>query len=347
MNNPSSSNRIAMRSPERAAAQQGRTCARFLSRVAVLFAVAAAGAHAQSAPEPGSVPLMIVVGGPPGTPGDLVARTLSGPLAVELGQPVAVENRPGAAGTVALAHLVRTRPDGNTLGTFALQAAAAPALLPTLPYDPLRDLQPVRQLSTVSNLLVVHADSPLRTVADVLAAARAGTLAYASGGNGTPAHLAAELFSQEGRVRMQHVPFNGPVAGLTALVGGHVQLMFATAPAAAPLLLAGKLRALATTAPARLSSHADVPTLAESGLPGVIVRDWHGLVAPAGTPRARVEQVATALGRVLAREDIRQRLAGAGMELVAASGPDEFRNWTDAETQRWRAVIQKAGISAQ
>ena len=310
--------------------------------------VAVASGHAQPSAEPLTpVPLMLIVGGPPGTPGDLLARTLSGPLAAELGQPVVVENRPGAAGTVALASLVRARPDGNILGTFALQSAAAPALLRTLPYDPLRDLASVRQLTTVANLLVVHADSPLRSIADVLASARAGTLAYASGGNGTPAHLAAELFAQEGGVRLQHVPFNGPVAGLTALAGGHVQLMFATAPAAAPLLQSGKVRALATTSPVRLPAHPAVPTLAESGLAGATVRDWHGLVAPAGTPRVRVEQVAAALARVLAQDSVRQRLTGAGMEPVVTSSPDEFRDWTAAEMERWRAVIQRAGISMQ
>lgn len=317
--------------------------------LAILLGLAAVTAvHGQSPAEPAAAgPLMIVVGGPPGTPGDLVARTLSGPLAAELGQPVVVENRPGAAGTVALSHVVRARPDGNTLGTLALQAAAAPALIRALPYDPSRDLAPVRQLTTVSNLLVVHADSPMRSLADLLATARAGTLAYASGGNGTPAHLAAELFAQEGRVRLQHVPFNGPVAGLTALAGGHVQLMFATAPAAAPLLQSGKVRALATTAPARLAAYPDVPTLAESGLSGATVRDWHGLVAPAGTPAARVEQLAAALGRVMAQPGLRQRLVGAGMEPVATSDPEEFRRWTEGEMDRWRSVIQKAGISLQ
>jgi tripartite-type tricarboxylate transporter receptor subunit TctC len=317
--------------------------------LAMLFGLLmAAGAHAQPAPAPLTpVPLMLVIGGPPGTPADLVARTISGPLAAELGQSVVVENRPGAAGTVALAYLVRARADGNTLGTLALQSAAAATLVRTLPYDLARDLAPVRQLTTVSNLLVVHADSPMRSVADVLAAARAGGLAYASGGNGTPAHLAAELFAQEGRVRMQHVPFNGPVAGLTALAGGHVQLMFATAPATAALLQSGKLRALATTAPARLAAQPDVPTLAESGLPTATVRDWHGLVVPAGTPRSRVEQLAAALERVMAQEGVRQRLMAAGLEPVMTSGPDEFRRWTDAETQRWRAVIEKAGISMQ
>jgi tripartite-type tricarboxylate transporter receptor subunit TctC len=123
--------------------------------------------------------------------------------------------------------------------------------------------------------------------------------------------------------------------------------MFATVPAAAPLLQSGKLRALATTSPARLAAHPDVPTLAESGLAGATVRDWHGLVAPAGTPRARLEQLAAALERVMAQEGIRQRLRGAGMEPVAASGPDEFRQWTVGEMERWRAVILKAGISMQ
>ena len=302
----------------------------------------------QAQPVGGAAHLTIVVGGPPGTPGDTLARTLSEPLARELGRPVVVENRPGAAGTLALGAVSRAPADGHTLGTFALQSAVAPQLIKSLPYDPARDLQPVRQVSTVANVLVVRADGPVRDAAALLRdAGSSARLTYASGGMGTPAHLAGELFGQEARVALQHVPFNGPVAALAALIGAHVDLMFATAPAALPLIREGKLRPLAVTAPQRLPSLPEVPTLAELGLPGASVRDWHGLVAPAGTPPDRVEQIAAAVARALAADGVRQRLQNAGLEPQAESGPVAFRRFVDGETERWGAVLRRAGLSAQ
>lgn len=304
-------------------------------------------AAAQPATGASAAPLVILVGGPPGTPGDVVARAISVPLGVELGQPVVVENRPGAAGTVALSAVARARADGNLLGVLALQPAVAPALIKSLSYDTARDLLPVRQLSSVNNLLVVRADSPWFSLDDLLKAGRAGMLTYASGGNGTPAHLAAELFANESQVRLQHVPFGGAVAGVNAVLGGHVQMMFATTPAVAGLVQAGKLRALAATSPQRLPLAPEVATLTERGLAAATVRDWHGLVAPAGTPRERIAQVAAAVGRVLASEAVRQRLLAAGLEPVASSGPAEFGEWVASETARWGELVQRAGISLQ
>jgi tripartite-type tricarboxylate transporter receptor subunit TctC len=306
-----------------------------------------ARSFAQGSGAPAGAPVVIVVGGPPGTPGDLLARTLGGPLAAELGQPVVVENRPGAAGTVALGVVARSRPDGNLLGLMGLQSAVAPALVRTLPYDTARDLTPVRQLTSVSNVLVVRADSPLRSLDDVLKSGRESALTYASGGNATPAHLAAELFAQESRVQLRHIPFGGAVAGVTALLGGHVQLMFATIPAVAALVQAGKLRALATSSQQRLPLLPEVPTLAELAWPGAVMRDWHGLVAPAGTPADRIRQLSEAAGKSLAQDDVRERLAAQGLAPAHGSGPDEFRRWIGREMQLWSGIVQRAGISLQ
>jgi tripartite-type tricarboxylate transporter receptor subunit TctC len=292
-------------------------------------------------------PLVLVVGGPPGNPGDLLLRTLSGPLGEELGQAVVVENRPGAAGTVGLAAVARARPDGNVLGLLALQTAAAPAMVRTLPYDTLRDFVPVRQLSWVSNVLVAAQDSPFQTLGDVVAAGRAGSLTFASGGSGTPAHLAAELFALEARMQIRHVPFTGAMGGVNALAGGHVQLMFAAAPAVAGLVQAGKLRALAVAAPQRLALVPSVPTLAESGFAGASMRDWHGLVAPAGTPPRRIERLASALGKVLAAQAVQQKLRAAGLEPVTDSTPDTFRLFVASEAGRWSAVVRGAGITLE
>lgn len=313
----------------------------------VLVALACAAVWAQPVARPSPVPLVILVGGPPGTPGDVVARAISGPLGTELGQPVVVENRPGAAGTVALAAVARSKPDGNLLGVLALQSAVAPALIKSLPYDAGRDLVAVRQLSFANNLLVVRSDSPFQSLDDLLTAARAGALTYASGGIGTPAHLAAELFAHEAQAQLRHVPFNGAVAGVTAVLGGHVQMMFASAPAVAPLVQSGKLRALAATSPERSPLAPTVVTLAESGLGVATVRDWHGLVARSGTAPERIAQIAAAAGRALASEPVRQRLGSAGLEAATGSGPVEFKTWIGTEMDRWATVVQRAGISLQ
>ncbi len=318
---------------------------RLFAVLLVVFANATVSAEPAASLAP--VPLVILVGGPPGTPGDVVARAISGPLGAELGQPVVVENRPGAAGTVALAAVARSKPDGNLLGVLALQSAVAPALIKSLPYDASRDLVAVRQLSFASNLLVVRADAPLRSLDDLLAAAHTGAFTYASGGIGTPAHLAAELFAHEAKVQLRHVPFNGAVAGVTALLGGHVQLMFASAPAVAALVQSGRLRALAATSPERSPLAPAVATLAERGLGAATVRDWHGLIAPRGTPPERIAQIATAAGRALASGQVRQRLAVAGLDAATESGPVEFMNWIRTETDRWAAVVHRAGISLQ
>jgi tripartite-type tricarboxylate transporter receptor subunit TctC len=312
----------------------------------VLGSLACAVALAQ--PSPASTApstLVIVTGAPAGTPGDVVARAIGGPLAIELGQPVVVENRPGAIGTVAMAAVARSRPDGNMLGVFGLQAAVAPGLLKSLPYNSQKDLAPVRLLSSVSNVLVVRGDGPLASLDDLLKAARAGTVTYASGGNGTPAHLAGELFRQHLNLGLQHVPFNGAVAGVTAVLGGHVQMMFATSPSVIALIRSGKLRALATTAPQRIAALPEVPTMVEIGYPAVTVRDWHGLVAATGTPTAVLDRLAGAVGKVIATDAVQQRLAGAGLDIVPVSGPADFGAFMADEMSRWSSVIRKSGIA--
>ena len=309
-------------------------------RLALLVLSAAClAAFAQSAP-PAAAPLVIVIGSPAGTPGDVVARAISDPLAAELGQPVVVENRPGAIGTVALAAVARARPDGQLVGIFGLPAAVAPSLLDNLPYDSLRDLAPVRQLSASSNMLVVRADAPYADLPALLAAARKERLTFASGGNGTPAHLAGELFAQKLQLQLQHVPYNGAVAGVTGVAGGHVEMMFATTPSVVALVKAGRLRAVASTGDRRTAALPDVPTLAEMGHAGLTVRDWHGMVAPAGTPPATLQRLSAALGRVLALDAVQQRMAGAGLEPVAASGPAEFRALLASEMARWNGVVR-------
>lgn len=313
----------------------------------MVFGAGVCAKVSQSASVPAGAPLVVIVGGPPGTPGDLLMRTISGPLAAELRQPVVIENRPGAAGTVALSAVARGRRDGNLLGVMALQSAVAPALIKFMPYDTLRDLSPVRQLTAVNNVLVVRSDSPFRTLDDLLRAARDHELTYASGGNATPAHLAAALFAHESRGRLLHVPFSGAVAGVTALLGGHVQLMFATISAVASQVQSGKLRALATSSQERLALMPDVPTLAELGHAKSVMRDWHGLVSPAGVSADRIRLLSDGLGKVLTQTLVQERIAAQGFEPVRNSGPGEFREWIEREALLWSGIVQRAGISLQ
>lgn len=295
----------------------------------------------------GTSPVTVLVGGPPGTPGDVLARAISGPLGTALGRPVVVENRPGAAGTVAMAAVARARPDGDTPGIFGLQAAVAPQMMRSVPYDTRKDLLPVRQLSTVSNVLLVRAGGVASTAGELVQLARERSLSYASGGNGTPAHLVGELFRQELGLRLQHVPFNGPVAGVTALAGGHVDLMFATAPAALPLVQAGKVTPLAVTGAQRLPLLPALQTVTELGWPSATVVDWHGVVAPAGMAPERAAQLAAAIDEVLAQPAVQQRLLASGLEPAAVSGPAAFRQFLDSEISRWAGVLQRAGVGPQ
>lgn len=286
----------------------------------------------------------LLSGAPPGTPGDVVARTLVEPLSALLGHPVVIENRAGAVNTIAMAAVAKADPDGHTLGIFGMPSTVAPSLLAAMPYDTVRDLSPVRQLSWVSNVLVVRPGSALASIPDLIAAARARPrqLTYASGGNGTPAHLAGALFGLAAGIELQHIPYKGVVAGLGAVMGEQVEMMFAVAPAALPQIAAGRLRALATPAPERLKVLPQVPTLVELGY-AVDVRDWHGIVAPAATPEPVVRRIAAALGETLAREDIRGRLARAGLE-PAESDPAAFAAHIRAELAKWEKVVRQAGI---
>jgi tripartite-type tricarboxylate transporter receptor subunit TctC len=239
---------------------------------------------------------------------------------------------------------VKANADGHTLGTMTLPATIAPHLLPKIPYDTVRNLAPVRQLAWVSNVLVVRPAAPFSSVGELVAAAKARpqSLTFASGGNGTPAHLSGELLRLSAAIEMRHVPFNGAVAGVAAVMGEQVDMMFAIAPAVIPHLKAGKLRALATPAPSRLPALPELPTLIELGY-AVDVRDWVGIVAPAGTPRQAIGRLESALATVLAMSSVKDRLAAAGFE-PAESSADSFGTLIRAELQRWGRVVNEAGI---
>jgi tripartite-type tricarboxylate transporter receptor subunit TctC len=309
----------------------------------LLLAVLLIAGQAAAQPLPHKT-IRLISGAPPGTPGDVVARIVAEPLGARLGQPVIVENRAGAINTIALSAVARAEADGHTLGILGMPSTVAPSLLASMPYDTVRDLAAVRQLSWVSNVLVVQPASPVASVADLVVAAKArpGELTYASGGNGTPAHLAAALFGQRAGLELRHVPYKGVVAGVAAVMGEQVDMMIAVAPAALGQIRAGKLRALATPAPTRLPALPDVPTLAELGY-AVDVRDWHGIVAPAATPASVIARLESALAEVLAQADVKERLARVGLE-PAESSAAAFASHIRAEVQKWARVVSDAGI---
>lgn len=293
-------------------------------------------------------PVRLVAAIPPGSPPDVVARVLAERLATALGQPVLVENRPGAIGTIGMNAVAKAAPDGYTLGVMSLPYTVAPSLLSNIPYDTARDLAPVNLVAVGSHILVVRSSSPIKSVADLIAFAKIkpGEITFASGGNGTPAHLAGELLRQKTGVQIRHVPYKGAPEGAAAVLGEQVDMMFAAAVAVAPHIKAGRMRALATSAPHRLATFPDVPTMVELGFSGFEIREWQGVVAPAGTPREIIARLAREIAKVTAIPEVKERLTSIGMEAAGQVGPEEFGALIRSEIVRWGKVVRDAGIHA-
>ena len=294
-------------------------------------------------------PVRLVVSGAPGTPPDALARIVAAPLSAALGKPVLVDNRPGGSGIVAMSMVARAAPDGHTLATIGLPQIVAPSLMPGLPYDTMRDFAAVTQLTWSANVLVVRAASPVETLAQLVAAAKArpGSLTYASGGNGTPSHLASELLKRHAAIDVRHVPYKGIAAGLAALLGEQVDMAFAGSATALPLVRAGTLRPLATAGAQRLPALPDVPTVAELGFPRFQQNEWYGVVAPAGTAPEVVVRLASELARAIALPDVQGRLVRLGQYPVERSGPDALQALIRSELARWKEIVRDAGIQPE
>lgn len=292
---------------------------------------------------PSAKPLHLIVATVPGVPPDVVARILAERLEPLLHEPVVVENRPGAIGSIGLAAVSHAVPDGTTLGVIAMPYVVAPSLI-RVPYDLERDFTPVTLVTHAYAMLAVRSDSPVRSVADLIERARAnpGRVTFASTGNGTPPHLAGSLLQRETGTRMLHVPYKGNAA-VAGLLSGDVDFMMTSPFAIWPHVKAGKLRVLATTAPRRLQAYPDVPTLAELGYPGVQITDWQGILAPRGTPPEIVSKLRAALVTVLSSPDVEQKLQSLGLE-AATSQPDEFARLISTEMHRWSGVVRDTGM---
>ena len=283
---------------------------------------------------------------PPGGANDIFSRAIAQKLAEAFGQPVVVENRPGAAGAIGTEAVAKAPADGYvlTLGSSPTHAIA-PSLNPNLPYDPLRDFEAVTLVAVVPNVLVVNPSLPVTSVRELIALAkqRPGTLNFASAGNGTSQHLSAELFKVMAGVNMVHIPYKGTAPALAELLAGQVQLAFDNIPALLPHIQAGRLRALAVTPATRSVSLPDLPTVAEAGLPGYDASVWFGVFVPAGTPRPVVQRLHAEIARALAAPDLKGRMAAMGAE-VSGMGPDEFREFWRKEIPKWAGVVKAADI---
>lgn len=317
-----------------------------LTRRALLLAAAAAALPARAADWP-TRPLRIVLPFPPGGTSDLVARLLADKLAAALGQPVVVESKPGANGIIA-SDFVAKSTDGHTL-LFASAAHASNATLyPKLPYDSARDFVPVALVVPPGPMVIVaHPSLPANNVRELIDAARRnpGKIAYASAGVGNTLHLAGEMFDQMAGVQMLHVPYKGAAPALNDLMGGQVQLMFNSALVVAPQVKDGKLKLIAQTGARRSPVlPADLPTVAESGLPGFEVTGWFGLFAPANLPREAVRRLNAEVQRAMATPEARDKLVLLGSPEPSTLSPEGFGAFVDAETQRYAKVIKAANL---
>jgi tripartite-type tricarboxylate transporter receptor subunit TctC len=313
--------------------------------LAILLLVGSA--HAQNYP---LRPVRVMVGFAPGGPNDIIARAYSARLGEALGQPFVVENRTGAAGNLAAEAVARAAPDGHTLmlgstGTNAVN----PSLYASLPFDPVRDLAPVSIVATSPSALAVHPKVAARDVRELIALAKSqpGRLTYASAGSGSSQHLSAELFKQAAGVDIVHVPYKGAAPGIADLVAGQVDMSFAPVANVVPLAKSGKLRLLGVTSASRSEFAQGVPTIAESGVPGFDVITWYAVFAPGGTQAAIVERLNAELKKIARIPQVKEQLAGLGIDAAASASPAEARAYRDAEVERWGKLVRTLGVKAE
>src|SRR5262245_2681980 len=290
--------------------------------------------------------IRLIVTGAAGSPPDALARIISEPLAA-LGQSVVVDNRPGAVGTLAMGAVANATPDGHTLGVFGLPQVVAPSLVPGISFDIERAFAPVTLLVWTANIMVVSSAAPTRSVDELvtLARARPRGLTYASGGNGTPSHLASALFVHEARIEIEHAPYKGTPSALVAVMSEQVAFAFAGVATALPLVKAGKLRALVTASAQRLPALPDVPTVAELGFAGCQLNEWYALAAPSGTPADIVAQLAAELTRAINGAEAAP-LAQLGLYPTTTPGPQALGALIRAEVPRWKTIVREARIRA-
>lgn len=293
-------------------------------------------------------PIKIIVPATPGGAIDIIARSLAEKMTASLGQPVTVENKPGASNNLGTDFVAKSAPDGYTLVIVASSHATNKHMFKALPYDPVKDFEPVAYTHVVPLLLTVHPSIPAKTVAELVTWIKANPdkAIYASSGPGSSLHMAAELFMSMTKTKMQHVPYKGSSAAHPDLLAGRTAMIFDPVPAIRGHVKAGSLRGIAVTTTNRSTAFPEIPTISESGLTGYDASTWGGVLAPAGTPKDIVTRLNTAINAALKFDDVRTRLIGAGIEIQGGT-PEQFGNVIKAEVDKWGRIVKEAGIQPE
>jgi tripartite-type tricarboxylate transporter receptor subunit TctC len=311
----------------------------------IVAAAFATPAHAQDYP---TRPITLIVPYAAGGGNDVMARIVADKMGAALGQPIVVENRGGAGGSIATRAVAHAPADGYTLGLGGTGTLAIdPSLYPNVGYDPRKDFAPIGLIATSALVVLVHPSVPAKTIPELIALAKQepGKLTYASAGVGSGIHLGAELFASMAGVKLSHIPYKGSAPALTDLLGGHVAIYFSSLPPAIGLVQDGKVRALAVTGPERSKIFPDLPTVAEAALPGYAAVLHYGIVAPAGTRKPVVDKLAAALRVAIASPDVARKIAADGAEVMGMT-PEEYAVDIDREEAKWSEVVRRSGAKA-
>jgi tripartite-type tricarboxylate transporter receptor subunit TctC len=317
-------------------------------KAVVLGVALAVGSHDAAAQAYPTRPVKIVVPATPGGAIDLIARAVGEKMTGSLGQPVVVENKPGASNNLGTDFVAKSAPDGYTLVIVASSHATNKFLFKNLPYDPVKDFAPITYTHVVPLLLATHPSVPAKTVPELVVWIKANPdkAVYASSGPGSSLHMAAELFMSMSKTKMHHIPYKGSSAAHPDLLSGRTVMIFDTVTAIRPHVKSGALRGIAVTTLKRSSAFPELPTIAESGLPGYDASTWGGILAPAGTSRETVAKLNAAINAALKMDDVRQRLTGAGIEIQGGT-PEQFAAVIKTEIDKWGRVVAEAGIQPE
>jgi tripartite-type tricarboxylate transporter receptor subunit TctC len=324
-----------------------KTFAALASALSLAAAAQTGSALAAENPYPAR-PIRLISPFTPGGGNDLVSRAVGLAVSKNIGETIVVDNRPGANTIVGMEMVAKAAPDGYTLIMTSSTQAINATLYPKLPYDSIRSFSPVCLVGSSPLIIAVPMASPFKSVAELIAAAKAkpGELTYPSAGTGNATHLGGELFAAMAGITLTHVPYKGSGPGLTDLIAGRLSVVFSTALSVLPAVKAGRLRAIAVTTSARSSLMPELPTVAEAGLPGYEASTWYGVLAPAGTPRAIVTRLNAEIVRVLALPEVRERLTTQGIDPIGSS-PDQFAAYVQSEIVKWAGVIKATGVKAE
>jgi tripartite-type tricarboxylate transporter receptor subunit TctC len=289
-------------------------------------------------------PIRMVVPYPPGGPTDITARVVAAEMSKTIGQNIVIDNRPGASGMIGSEMVTKSTPDGYTLLANASIHVINPSVYPDMRFDAIKDFTPITQLAQVPLVLVVPANSPIKSVKDLVEYAKAnpGKVNFGSAGSASAQHLAGESFKIAAGIQMQHIPYKGSAPALTDLAGGQLQLMFDSMPSATPMINSGKLRAIAVTTTTRAKARPDLPTIAESGFPGFDISTWYAYWAPKGTPEDVVEKLAASAAQALKNPEVIAKYEAMGAEPVGST-PAQFAAYVESEAKKWSDIVKKSG----